>query len=82
MNISIGQAIERTIIVIGILFVLVWVYGKLTTTPDLDVKPPPNIVHDRCEYVSDGLPFYIGDDDRTGIDANDNGIACEAEDMK
>jgi len=28
------------------------------------------------------MPFYIGDDDRTDIDANDNGIACEPEDMR
>lgn len=79
---SIGQALERVLIAIAIVFAVIWLYGKFTTEPDFDAKPPSNVVHDRCEYISDGMPFFIGDDDRSGIDANDNGIACEAEDVK
>jgi hypothetical protein len=82
MNMTFGQALERAAYMLAIIFVIIWLYGKFTTEPDLYVKPPANVVHDRCEYVSDGQPFYIGDDDRTDIDANDNGIACEPEDMR
>lgn len=79
---SVGRALERVLIVVAVLFVLMWLYGKFTAKPDLAVKPPANIVHDRCEYISDGTAFYIGDDDRSGIDKNNNGIACEPEDMR
>ena len=79
---GLGRALERTALVVGIVFAVIWLWGKFTTEPDLNVKPPADIVHDRCEYISDGMPFYIGDDDRTDIDANDNGIACEPEDMR
>lgn len=76
------SAFERTLVGLAIVFAIIWLYGKFTTEPDWDVPPPPEVVHDRCQYISDGLPFYIGDDARTDIDKNGNGIACEPEDMK
>lgn len=81
MNITLGQAIERTVIAIAILFAVIYLYQRFTADVP-QVHPPADIVHDRCEYISDGQPFYIGNDDRTDIDTNDNGIACEKEDME